>query len=524
MTADKPTKAIIYARVSDAKQKTRGDGLGSQETRCREYAAYRKLDVVEVFKDDFTGATERRPAMQAALAYLKKHKRDPHVIIIDDLSRLARDVVAFRSLRESITKAGGILESPSIVFREDSDSLFVENVLASAAQHQRQKNAEQTKNRMRARTMNGYWVFQAPVGYRYEKVAGHGKMLVRHEPTASVIQEALEGYASGRFQTKAEVGRWLDQQPAFPKAYTAALHNQRVDDILNRVVYAGYIDLPEWQVRMVSAKHDALIDYPTYKAIQDRLTAKAKVPARKDLNEDFPLRGFVLCDCGTPLTACWSKGRVARHPYYLCPKRGCAHYGKSIRRDALEGEFGQLLTSMRPAESLMRFADARFRDLWNEQLTRSKGGATALQAELKKIDRDIEQLMDRIVEAESPALITAYERRIGALEGKRTEMKEAVANCGRPLADYDTTFRTALQFLANPCNLWESPQLEDKRAVLKLAFTERLSYVRGSGFRTALTSSPFRVLSALSGSEEEMARPIGFEPMAFASGGQRSIH
>jgi len=66
--------------------------------------------------------------------------------------------------------------------------------------NQRQKNSEQTKNRMRARLQNGYWVFQAPVGYRYERTSGHGKMLVRDEPLASIIQEALEGYASGRFQ------------------------------------------------------------------------------------------------------------------------------------------------------------------------------------------------------------------------------------------------------------------------------------------------------------------------------------
>ena len=50
-----------------------------------------------------------------------------------------------------------------------------ENLLASVSQHQRQKNGEQTINRMRARTQNGYWVFQAPVGYRYDRTGGHGK-------------------------------------------------------------------------------------------------------------------------------------------------------------------------------------------------------------------------------------------------------------------------------------------------------------------------------------------------------------
>jgi hypothetical protein len=48
------------------------------------------------------------------------------------------------------------LKSPTIEFGEDSDSILVENLLASVSQHQRQKNSEQTVNRMRARTMNGY--------------------------------------------------------------------------------------------------------------------------------------------------------------------------------------------------------------------------------------------------------------------------------------------------------------------------------------------------------------------------------
>ena len=43
MTEKANRPACIYARVSDAKQKVRGDGLGSQETRCREFASFRSL-------------------------------------------------------------------------------------------------------------------------------------------------------------------------------------------------------------------------------------------------------------------------------------------------------------------------------------------------------------------------------------------------------------------------------------------------------------------------------------------------
>ncbi|MEN7538825.1 hypothetical protein ABDJ38_16775, partial [Aurantiacibacter sp. DGU5] len=93
-----------------------------------------------------------------------------------------------------------------------------ENLLASVSQHQRQKNGEQTLNRMRARALNGYWVFQTPIGYRYERVTGQGKVLQLVEPVASIVRAALEGFANKRFGIKAEVKRFLEAQPDFPRS------------------------------------------------------------------------------------------------------------------------------------------------------------------------------------------------------------------------------------------------------------------------------------------------------------------
>ncbi|MGH1354500.1 MAG: hypothetical protein ACRBBS_05420 [Thalassovita sp.] len=46
-------------------------------------------------------------------------------------------------------------------------------------------------------------MFRAPIGYKYERVAGHGNVLVRDQLLASIIQEALEGFASGHFEAQA---------------------------------------------------------------------------------------------------------------------------------------------------------------------------------------------------------------------------------------------------------------------------------------------------------------------------------
>jgi len=54
-----------------------------------------------------------------------------------------------------------------------------------------------------------------------------------------------------------------------------------------------------------------------------------------------------------------------------------------------------------------------------------------------------------------------------------------------------------LNFLANPWNLWASERLEHKKAVLKLAFVDRLAYVRNEGFRTPDLALPLKVLADL---------------------------
>lgn len=510
-----PRQAIIYCRVSDQKQVRVGDGLNSQETRCREFARARGYRLVEVFKDDFTGAQADRPAMKAMLSFLTSRRLDAPVVVIDDISRLARDLSAHWDLRLAIKKAGGTLESPSLKFGEDADSTFIENVLASSAQHQRQKNAEQTKNRMRARVINGYWVFQAPAGYRYERVTGRGQMLKRHEPVASAVQEALEGYASGRFERQADVMRFLQDNPLFPKDGSGIVRSQRVNQLLRQSAYAGYIEAPNWDVPLRPAQHEALVSFETYRRIQDKLDGGGYAPRQPNLNEDFALRGYVLCaDCDTPLSSCWSKGSTKRYPYYLCQKRGCASYGKSIRRDVIEGEFETLLQTVRPSENLFRVGRAMFEDLWNRRLAQLQAQAKALAAELKEKERLVEQLLERILDVTVPSVIAAYEQRVRKLETDKLLIHEKLGSVGRPASSFEDTLRTALAFLANPCNLWDSGKMEDRKTVLKLTFADRLRYARAEGFRTANLSLPFKALGQFCGSVCEMARPRGIEPLS----------
>lgn len=507
-------KAIIYCRVSSKRQKAEGHGLVSQETVCRVYADNKGYTVAGVFQDDLTGAIFDRPGIHEMLAFLRAHRKIAPIVIIDDISRLARDFRTHFDLRDAITSAGGILESPNFVFASDPDSELHELLSAGFSHHQRRKNAEQVKSRMRARVMNGYYVFKRPVGYNYAAVRGQGKMLVRDEPIASVIQEALESYASGRFQILAEIQRFLEAHPSFPRGKDGKVHSTRINELLTRPVYAGYVEAPDWGISLRKGLHEPLISFETYKRIQLRLEQQCKAPARCDIRFDFPLRGAVCCDdCNQPLTASWSTGRSSRYAYYLCSHKGCASYGKSIRREIIEGEFEQLLKNMQPTPALFRVAVVMFEKLWNQMSERQVTTAKALAIERAKAEKQIEALLERILTAETSLVISSYEKRIQSLEEQKLLLDEKIENCGRPRCSFESSLRTALEFLANPWKLWTSGRFEDKRIVLKLAFADRLIYARSEGFRTAVPSLPFKYLADFSRGDLEMVDLSGIEPL-----------
>eukprot|EP00581_Thalassiosira_minuscula_P023913 CAMPEP_0184426068 /NCGR_PEP_ID=MMETSP0738-20130409/145328_1 /TAXON_ID=385413 /ORGANISM="Thalassiosira miniscula, Strain CCMP1093" /LENGTH=177 /DNA_ID=CAMNT_0026789147 /DNA_START=239 /DNA_END=769 /DNA_ORIENTATION=+ len=127
----KPTKAVIYCRVSSKRQVKEGHGLDSQETRCREHAKRLGYSVLETFPDKaVSGGKLHRPSFNRLLAFVEA--QDSAVaVIIDDRSRFSRDIESHWALRRALSAVGGKLESPSVQFGEDAHSILIENLLAS---------------------------------------------------------------------------------------------------------------------------------------------------------------------------------------------------------------------------------------------------------------------------------------------------------------------------------------------------------------------------------------------------------
>ena len=161
------TKALIYARVSDIKQATIGDGLTSQETRCREHAERNGYDVVMVFPDTISGGGDfvKRPGMVSLLAFMDEHPDEEFVVIFDDLKRFARDRDFHFKLRAAFRDRNAKLECLNYRFDDTPEGEFMETIFAAQGQLERKQNARQTSQKTEARMKNGYWVHDCPLGY-----------------------------------------------------------------------------------------------------------------------------------------------------------------------------------------------------------------------------------------------------------------------------------------------------------------------------------------------------------------------
>lgn len=508
--------AVIYCRVSSERQAHEGHGLDGQERRCREYAKSYGYTVIQAFRDEgASGGTFVRPALQDMFSFMEKRK-DIDMVLFEDVSRIARDMGVHIQILSKITQLGAKYQTVNQPIEDTAVGKFIVQSLANVAELHRNLNAQNVKHKMKARLESGHWTFDNPPGYVYQTVEGHGRLLVPDQPKAGVIQEALEGFASGRFQTQADVRDFLQSKGFKHRGKTTVVHPEQVRRILSRILYTGYIAYPKWGIKLVKGFHSPLISMATYDCIQQRLAGKDAMPHdRRDTRTDFPLRGFVLCaECGSPLTASWSTGRNARFAYYLCRKKGCSCYGKSIRRSVIEAQFEELLHTVQPNKPVLRLVERAMIDLWETRTLDFRSLLEQKKNRATEIEEKIQAYCDRIGETDSKSLIETYEQKIEELKAQKLRVGSNIKIDTAKLAcfDFKKALRTVFEFIENPSEMWNDGSLSRRRLVLRFIFREPLLYERNVGFRTPTLSLPVEISCTCGQDYKSVVEMPGIEP------------
>lgn len=506
-------KAVIYCRVSSQKQVDEGHGLESQEKSCRSYADSKGYVVDKVFYESaVSGGDFDRPEMKKLLEYLALNN-DEFVVIFDDISRLARDVSVHRLLVHAIQNVGAEIDCIGIVVGSDAPSdILIETVIAATKEHERRTNRLQVMKRQKSRLEMGYWVFCHPPGYVYKEHSAHGKLLHRDEPNASIIKEAMEGYANNRFITQEDVRCFLEAKKYKATNKSTKPHAETVKRILTKSLYAGIVEYEKWGIGAVDGHHEPLITKEVYFKIQDKLSGKVK-RYEGGKGPDFPLRGFVQCaECSEYMTASWSTGRNKKHPYYRCKNKNCPCGNKSIQRKSIESDFLELLKGAELQTPLIDLLKAITKELFNERVKGLRSDKKAAEKEILGLDKDISSLVDRLSNISNNNVANAIERSISEKEEYKNTLKDKYLLLNKGGINFETAVNGVLDFIGNPYDAWNKGDLLQKSRIQKLVFVRPLKYSKSKGFGTAEMSLPFNISGISNVSKSSVVEMAGIEP------------
>ncbi len=507
--------ALIYARVSSRGQETEGHGLDAQTQRCevrRKAKGYKKD---EIFHETFSGGGDyrKRKEMARMLDYAYDNPHKHFVMLIDDTSRLARDVDSHRAIRLKLKALDIEIECLTYEFDDTPEGEFVETIFAARNDYDRKQNQRKVIGNQKARLIDGYRAFPALRGYTKQKHPIHKNIDVPNH-LADIIKEGLEGFAEMRFVYKSDLVRFFQENGVLSKKQSSEKAIEAVTSMLREVFFAGYIEYLPWDVSRRLGHHKAIITLEVFEKNIKRLNSKQSTFIRKDVREDFELRGLIDCfHCCSTMTGYYARSKTgAKHPYFKCQNKNCITYGKSIKRSDIDDRFAELMSQVKATDNCIKDAVSIFDEIWAEEMKSKKVTLGKISGEKEQIETQITQLSERVGKNTDEMIIAQYEKQIKKLAERLNDLEENdVSNCNYDEA-YRTSYDEVLNVLKEPYSVWLNYNLMQRRRFFNFVFEGNLSYSKEYSYRTPNYSLPLRVFELISESDSVDVEVTGIEP------------
>lgn len=223
-------KAILYIRVSTAKQVKEGDSLEMQENKLRKYAELKGFDEIEVITDaGLSGKNDNREGYQKVMEAIKEKKTN--AVIVYSLSRFARNTMDTLNAINLMTKKRVAFHSltENIDTTSPMGNFFI-TVMAGLAELERKQIGERTKAVLQTKRDKGERVGQIPFGKKLDKKTGK---LVDHKTEQRAIEIVKELHKNGL--SYAKIADELEQRNLFNKSGRANWNKTQVFRILQKV-------------------------------------------------------------------------------------------------------------------------------------------------------------------------------------------------------------------------------------------------------------------------------------------------
>jgi site-specific DNA recombinase len=498
-------EAVMYLRVSTPEQ---ADPLNlkNQEDGCRRLANKRGITVVEVILGPGeSGRTADRPSFVRLLSYCKAHRTRIGYVIVESLSRFARNVADQGAAIAELRQNGITLLS---VAEPNVDNTAAGRMAAGVHgvfnQYFSDALSEKMKERSAASVRAGRWPWAAPIGYVNDLKQGNGANIKPDPTTAPLIHEAFELYATGQ-HAKTQVLQIITDKGLKTKR-GQRLTTQTFDALLRKPIYAGWVYSSSVALP-VKGLHAPIVSQELFDAVQRVLSGRklSSAPKRRH-NPAFPLKHFVKCGiCGTPLTGGMNKGKRKHYANYWCRNSECRAI--KVSKSVLESEFVENLRTLRPDAATVAHFPAVAAEVWARRQGDSGATAKALTARLEeqqslKAELLRARLRGEVNQADYAQANTEFDDEI---DGIAQELQAVRSQRGT----LDAFLRFAKLMLVDIAAAWQRADVEQRIRVQNLLFQGGIWYDKNEKFLNTANPTLFHQLRGLSRCESVVGVPDG---------------
>lgn len=528
----KPKLGVAYTRVSSGSQLD-GWWLNSQLTNCERHCPIIWWKIIESFEDWWVSWWDlERPWIKRMFDFIDKYNRNNvekiTFIIADNADRIARDVNVHWALKLDMTKRNLELITVNQKFENTPQWHFIETMMAANAQLFREENKHRVITRQEARLMDWYRPFNYPIWYKTAKAPDGWKLLIKDDPDASIIKEALESYADWVLNSVEEVANFLERkwlkftrcQNKRKKHDLNTVHVSTTGRILNNILYAWYIEYKKttryrkwpqkwlvkngWNVSLRKGKHEGIISLETYYKIQERMGKKRfhKTPLKK-VNEDFPLRWFLYCDCCNRPLSSWITRKKRKEwksiPYYSFNKK-CICSWKSVNAERIHKQFDDVVKNLKMDDRTIAFLKELLLEEYNTRQKDKLLVVKNIEKEFMNIDEQVKNAINAITASSSEIVRKKLEGKVEELELRRqTLQRQSHVDTSMHI---ENVMAVAFEILRDPYYVWANGNVDEKRMFYQLVFRNNLQVNKKSeSFWTLPISALFLLNHQVFGTE-----------------------
>ncbi len=504
--------AVLYVRVSTDEQADDPLNLSNQEEKCRAFCEQKGFHVVAVFVDSGESArTADRPEFQRLLDFCKVRCRDVGYVVVQDLSRFARNNGDQAQFIAKLAKHGVRLCSvyePNV--DETAAGKLAANIHGTFNQYFSDALSEKMKDRSRAAVLSGRFPWPAPLGYLNNSHLGSGANLTPDRERAPLLRKAFELMATRRY-TKAEVLKIITDEGLRTRK-GKNLSAQTFEKTLKKAIYCGYIsasclDAP------VKGKHEAIVSEELFRSVQDVLSgnARSRPPLRK-CNPYFPLKRITRCAaCRTPITGALvtGKNKNRKFGYYWCRKSGCRSV--KVRREQLEATFLELLSSFQPDNQTIAEFPQIVEEVWKSKYREADEAAKKLATRLTGLKEQKFELLSAKLRGEVPQ--ADYAMANDEFDRQATNVEIQIQSITSLRVAPDAFVRFAKAMLIDIRQAWLHAKPEQKQRVQNFLFQDGLCYSQELRKFEHLNPCLFNTMKEVGFKNWWLASPTGFEPV-----------